>query len=65
MKLSKIDPKAAKLLDELLVLFDLYECDYDIVRESLQYISKCRQSDPQFPITISLSNFMCKRDLIE
>ena len=62
---SKQVELAASIIDELLVLFDLYKEDYHIVREALEFIAKVRKENPTFPITISLSNHMRLNKLID
>lgn len=49
---------AIKLLDEVLVLFDLYKEDYNTVRDSLEAIARYAKEHPEHPITLSLYNFL-------
>lgn len=53
--------RAAHLLDEVLVLFDLYQEDYNVIEASLAEIARYRNGDPDFPITASLYEYMDKR----
>lgn len=49
---------SVKLLDELLVLFDLYTLDYNVVEDSLKTIANFKAANPDHPITASLYHFM-------
>lgn len=59
------DEHAAKIIDELLVLFQLYREDYNIVNEALQFIAATRYNNPEHPITRSLANYMREIGLID
>lgn len=58
------EERSAKIIDELLVLFDLYESDYQIVQDALGVIAEARRNNPDYPITASLAQYMRKRNLI-
>jgi hypothetical protein len=49
---------AAKIIDEILVLFDLYGEDYRIIEDALGFIAKVRRQNSSHPITVSLANYM-------
>jgi hypothetical protein len=56
--------RATKLLDDLLVLFALYDKDYNIVDEALKAIAVSRKTNPAYPITVALAQFMQDKGLI-
>lgn len=58
------EERSAKIIDELLVLFDLYESDYQIVQDALGFIAEARRNNPDYPITASLAQYMRDRNLI-
>jgi len=51
---------ATKLLDEMLVLFDLYKQpeNFSIVERAMRQIAACRERNPFYPITPSLEQHM-------
>ena len=53
--------RATKIIDELLVLFELYEQDYNIIDDALEFIAESRRKNPQYQITVSLADFMAKK----
>lgn len=50
--------RAVRLLDEVVVLFNLYDKDYTLIDRALREIARYRKADPDFQITASLSNYM-------
>lgn len=59
------EEQAAYIIDNLMVLFEVYQDDYHIVRMALGYIAEVREKNPNHPITVSLANYMRKKGLIE
>jgi hypothetical protein len=56
--------RAAKLIDELLVLSKLYEQDYNVVDDALHFLAATRRVRPEFPLTVALAEYMRQRGLI-
>ena len=52
------EAKAIKLLDEVLVLFDLYRKDYNVVQDSLEAIARYQTAHPEHPVTLGLYNHL-------
>ena len=55
------DPIAAKLLDELIICFDLHQRDLTCVDNALAYIKLAHKEHGQ-PITVSLARLFDKTD---
>lgn len=55
----------AKIVDDLLVLFDLYKEDYSVVNDALKFIAERRQKNSNFPITVRLSEYMKQLEIID
>lgn len=58
------EEQAAKIIDGLLVLFSLYDEDYNIIDDALHYIAETRKNNPNHPITVSLSDYMESKNLL-
>ena len=61
MSTTTTDPRAAKIIDDLLVLFDLYRRDFSVICDALDYVQACRDEHPEHPVTVSLSRFLKAR----
>lgn len=62
---AEIDPRAAKIMDELICMNRINLDSGMAEAVALQYIGEARRRDPQHPITMWLAEEMRKRGLIE
>jgi len=57
--------KATKLLDEIIVLFNLYDEDYSVIGRAKKIIAESRAANPGYPVTLSLLNRLKADEYIE
>lgn len=52
-----VDPIAARIIDDLIVLFNaaVGNYDYHAVQRGLDYITQARREHPRLPVTVSLA----------
>ncbi len=50
--------RGAKIIDELLCLFKLYEEDYHIVDEALKFVHEIAIQYPEQPVTLGLQRIL-------
>lgn len=56
--MRKTDPVAAKLLDDLIVLFNLHRADNEVFNtycDAIEYIKRAAREHPEQPVTMSLA----------
>jgi len=58
------EEKATRIIDWMLVLFELADEDYDVVDDALDQVARCANRNPSFPVTLSLRRKLESRGLL-
>lgn len=55
---------ATKLLDEIIVLFELYGEDYNVIDAAFRHIAHVKKAHPTFPVSVRIANILQERGLL-